>query len=157
MPRSVISHSWVLWVVGLARIFAVISPRRNSSPISIQFKRNNRFPIRCRERPATPAAGDGSPIAFSLGCNRFKLIERVPSLWERMAEGQVREGFETSRFLPSPERGRKRRAPPSPGGKGFVLGFRTAGLIHSKMEMDHEVSHCDPPRPSDQRISGKHY
>jgi len=36
-----------------------------------------------------------------------------------MAEGQVRAGFEVSRFFPSPERGKKRRALPSPGGRGL--------------------------------------
>jgi hypothetical protein len=49
-----------------------------------------------------------------------ELFERVLSLRERMAKGQVREIFETSSCFPSPEHGKERRALPSPKGRGLA-------------------------------------
>jgi hypothetical protein len=48
---------------------------------------------------------------------------RVLSLWERMAEGQVREIFETSRAFPHKSAAKNAALCPLPEGEGLTQGF----------------------------------
>ena len=68
---------------------------------------------------ASPVSGQGVPRKKNLVL-RSNLFARVLSLRERMAEGQVRERFESSRNFPHPSAAKDAALRPLPEGEGFV-------------------------------------